>query len=783
MDKWLSGLIWALILVHGLGSLPALMHAEEGTSRRTYFSLFMAILGGLLAAGIATGFWLQPMKTDQSVDLLQNMIRSVPAEILDDPDTAINEYEFFLHPTFYADHLAAFFLALTGLFAVGLSTYSAGWLKEVGDRQRIAAIFNIFVLCTELAILANNVYFWLLFLEGMTLSFAYLALYRHNLYLETADSAIGAAPSPGEWEASKTAFKAYLIFSHVGIMFLAAGLVILGTTVHCFDFSAFRSLNEIDLKIGNIVFLLSLAGLGIKAGMTPAHVWVPLVHPYSPTSIHAMMSGVALKVAGIYGMYRIFFEFLQPVQWWWGFLILLLGGLTAVVGVFYALAGVDLKKALASHSVENIGIILVGLGLALIYTGLADQAESPQQRINFSSLAGLALIASLYHLLNHSIFKGLLFLCTGAIESLTGTVALERLGGLARRYRWTAAAFLVGCVSIAGFPPFNGFISEWLTLQAIFAGVAVITTPYRFPLLIGLVLALVMLGAAFGLTALAFVKIAGEVLLGSPRSKQVAAGAKPKDVPWHMRGVMLVAATLCLLLGLLPGVVAPRLGRIAEDLGLERSFVKRQLIGLEVGGAPEIVGQEQIVVSGDQPYQARVSARFLGLLAIVVIGPVVWGIWQEKRIHQQKAAGEAGMFALQAQEGPAWTCGSPAALEHMQPTGSALYALIWQPFATESETLATRMTEQQEKPLPGAVFDEDVELDPSRLELSEKHYVREVFLWVILRAVRTLQRLAQTFGDWFQPGDIRRYLTYIFITFILALAWLFIWLQQPPKGF
>ena len=234
-----------------------------------------------------------------------------------------------------------------------------------------------------------------------------------------------------------------------------------------------------------------------------------------------------IKVA-LYGMIRIFFQFFVAPPWWWGFTVLLIAAFTALIGVRNALYGRNLKDSLADHSVENIGIILASIGMALLF------ASYPKST-TIHSLTGMALVAGLYHLLNHTVFKGLLYLCTGAIDHLTqGIVELKRLGGLIHCYPWTSACFLVGSVAIAGFPPFNGFISEWLTLQTMIAGANLLSRDWL--LLTDIVLSMLFLTSAFALTAFAFVKIAGEVLLGKPRDEVIYSTFAKKDVPWKMRG-------------------------------------------------------------------------------------------------------------------------------------------------------------------------------------------------------------------------------------------------------
>jgi hydrogenase-4 component B len=349
----------------------------------------------------------------------------------------------------------------------------------------------------------------------------------------------------------------------------------------------------------------------------------------------------------------------------------------------------------------------------------------------------LALVASLYHVLNHAVFKGLLYLCTGAIENRTGTVEYDKLDGLMKLYPWTGATFLVGAVSIAGFPPFNGFVSEWLTLQSLFAGIDLFITQQSLPLLIGLLFVVFLLGSAFGLTALAFVKILGEVFMGPPRRPDIIAKSQKGDVPWKMRSVLIALATLCLLLGLFPSVTVGYLGEIAGDLGLRRDSFNTAIISGVSLSVPE---------SGEATYTTRLSELvlvFIGLILLLSIGGALWRRRKMRRRHSLT--------------GPVWTCGSPYDPERMQFTGSVLASLVWG-FVGQRPARGER----------GISRAEGMHL-PYRMPLTAAIYVSEFFLqsydWFLDRLLNT----SQAIGAWFQNGDIRRYLWFIFGTFAVVL--------------
>jgi formate hydrogenlyase subunit 3/multisubunit Na+/H+ antiporter MnhD subunit len=611
----------------------------------------------------------------------------------------------------YADRLSALFLILTGGLSLAATLHMSACLENARDCNRISAAYNLFILSIVLTLLANNVYFFLFSLECITVTYAYLVLYRHNRMIDRAEV------SEESVDAAKTAFKSYLIFEHVACMLLMVALVLISiqsTGLASFDFDTFRlaahQVDPIDKTTSSLIFLLALGGFGIKAGMFPTHIWVPLVHPFSPTSIHAMMSGIVLEAAGLYGMYRFFFEFTKSGEVWWGLLVLLLAGASALVGVFYATIGKDLKTALASHSVEHIGIILAGIGLAMIYRWAADlvspsstlaktAALVPYQSVltavssSFRMAEVLALIASLYHLVNHSIFKSLLFFATGAIENRTGTTSLDRLGGLIKRYPWTAATFLVGAVSIAGMPPFNGFVSEWLIMQTLFSGMNLFLPEIksRMFILVVLVITLLCLALAFGITALAFVKIAGEVLLGMPRDSEVARRSRPGEVSWRIRGVLAALASLCLLMGLLPGYTAGGLSYIVGDFITVRTeeLMKFEGPGLSIKMPVfkvKLVDDQKLIVANGS-YQTRLSGRFLWGLTLIFAFPFVayFGLRLLKRSEIPRL-----------RRSPPWTGGGPYQPENMQYTGSAFSAQVWMAFEDDKIGAFFKREKQEE---------------------------------------------------------------------------------------
>ncbi len=625
----------------------------------------------------------------------------------------------------YIDRLAAFFLLLIGGLSLGIAIYSFVYLREKVDRALIAGLYNLFVLCGILFVVANNVFFFVL-LECTTLTFGALVLHKHH-------------EQPNNLE-HQQAVKTYLIANHTGGVFVLAALLILALFHHpmTFDMNVFRHIPNTSSPIAdNLVFLLAFIGFGIKAGIVPFHIWVSIAHPSSPTNTHAMSLGIMIKIA-LYGMIRVFFQFFSAPPWWWGFTVLLVAALTALIGVRNAIYGRTLKDSLADHTVENIGIILAGIGLALLF------ASYPKSSVLYS-LTGLALVAGLYHLLNHTVFKGLLYLCTGAIDHLTnGVVELKRLGGLIHRFRWTSACFLIGSVAIAGFPPFNGFISEWLILQTLIAGMnLLIKPPQNWLLLAGLVMSIMLLAGAFALTALAFVKIAGEVFLGKPRDETVLGTFTKKDVPWRMRGVLIILAVLCLVLGLFPWLVIMVLGMIVSDLGFP--LVAASAFS-SLGGITINAGQ----------YSAQLQPAFLftmfGLLSFVFLLAV--------RTRWSKASRAV------------WTGGTQYDPSTMQYT-SSVFTFPVRDFLgrTLISVLFTPLIQSLLKKRFGQMptqQSETLEMPPikTRFELAQGRSVAEPFRLAYNWLIKLLQSFARSTGSFFQNGDLRSYLFYIFLFFI-----------------
>src|SRR5437762_13470823 len=331
-------------------------------------------------------------------------------------------------------------------------------------------------------------------------------------------------------ESVRHAAWTYLAATRIGTAFLLVLFVLLGGLAGSSDFDAYRAILLADPGLASVAFVLALIGFGSKAGIVPAHVWLPEAHPVAPSHASALMSGAMIKI-GIYGLVRIL-TLLGTPQPWWGWPLIAIGASSGVLGVLFALAQHDLKRLLAYSSVENIGIVLLGIGLGVL--GLAT---------GIPALAVIGFAAGLLHILNHSIFKGLLFLGAGAVQQGAHSLELETLGGLLKRMPWTGTAFLIGAAAIVGLPPLNGFVSEFLVF---YAGFAAVMDPAASIALAGL-MAIVAMGLIGGLAAACFAKAFGIVFLGSPRT---AKAEKADEAAPAMRAAMAGLAPLCVAVGL-----------------------------------------------------------------------------------------------------------------------------------------------------------------------------------------------------------------------------------------
>ena len=584
------------------------------------------------------------------------------------------------------DPLAAVFLALIGLTTSGVSLYAAGYFRPgEGTAPGLQCLqYHVFLSSMAMVVLADDAFTFMVSWETMALSSYFLVTTQHRV------------------PEIRSAGFLYLLLAHVGAIGLLLCFGVLQGGSWQFTFDAMRAAN-LPPAWASVAFALALFGFGAKAGLVPMHVWLPEAHPAAPSPVSALMSGVMLKTA-VYGFIRVSFDLLSDTQWTWGAAVLAIGALTGLFGAVFAAVQTDMKRLLAYSSIENIGIIFSGLGLALLYRGMG-----------MGALAALALAATLYHCLNHAHFKSLLFLATGSVLHATGQRSLGKLGGLIHQMPWVAGLALVGTLAMAGLPPLNGFVSEWLLLQSY------LFTPTLPHTLVNM---LVPLGAAaFALTlalaAYVLVKFYGVIFLGRSREPALA---KAHDAGWLERLGMGWLAAICIALGLFPVVVLRLLDRVNQTL-----------LGATLGEHAASWWAITPVAADRASYSPLVFA------AGIVISIVMTFLLVRRLYHGR------------IRRGPAWDCGFPDQTPRMQDTAEGFgqpIRHIFGPFFRIQRLL----------PAPSDTAPKYA------LQLGDRWWD-----WLYTPIVRAVETIARWVGL-LQQGRISLYLLYSFLTLLILLA-------------
>jgi hydrogenase-4 component B len=420
------------------------------------------------------------------------------------------------------DPLAGIMISVISMLALTAWIYGFSYFDDYRGKGIGSMCFfmNSFIASMNGVIAVDNVFWFLVFFELMSLTSYFLVV------TEQDDAAI------------KGGFM-YFVMAHMGFFMIMISFLIMASVTGSFEFAAFRA-TRFAPAVASTCFLLAFLGFGFKAGMVPFHSWLPMAHPAAPSNVSALMSGGMIKI-GVFGIVKVAFDLLgaSGSQLWWGIVVLLFGAVSSILGVAYALNEHDIKRLLAYHSVENIGIILLGVGVALVGSAVASPV-----------ITVIGLLAGLFHLINHAMFKGLLFLGAGSVLYSTGTRNMEALGGLRKVMPTTAICFLIGSLAISAIPPLNGFVSEWFTYQGL------ITAAMGGGAVIKLVCAFgaVMLAITGALAVTCFVKAYGVTFLGDARSERARAA---REVPAPMRTAMVLLAVICIALGICAPVVVP----------------------------------------------------------------------------------------------------------------------------------------------------------------------------------------------------------------------------------
>ena len=583
------------------------------------------------------------------------------------------------------DALSGFFLLLLGVAGAGISIFAAGYFRSgQGTAPGLLCLqYHVFLASMALVVLADDAYFFMVAWETMALSSYFLVTAQHRIP-----------------EIRRAGFL-YLLMAHIGALCILLSFGVLQGGRWQFTFDSMRGAPLTPFWAG-AAFLLALIGFGAKAGLVPLHAWLPEAHPAAPSPVSALMSGLMLKTA-VYGLLRITFDLLHVRYWWWGVLVLGVGLFSALFGAIFAAVQTDMKRLLAYSSIENIGIIFTGIGLAILFASCG-----------LSLFAALALTAALIHALNHSLFKSLLFLATGSVLHATNQRSLGKLGGLIRRMPWVATLALVGTLAIAGLPPLNGFVSEWLLLQSFLFTPQI---PHAFlDMLIPLGAALVALTAA--LAAYVMVKFYGVIFLGQHREPSLA---HAHDADWLERIGLAWLALGCVGIGVVPQIALRATGTVTKSL-----------LGAIVNLATPFWWIAPITTK---------QASYSGLVFLVSIVGVLGIAFVMVRV----------LAHGRTRRTVPWDCGYPWQTFRMQDTAEGFGQPIRHMF--------------------GAFFHMKREL-PSPTDAAPHYRVQvedRLWRWIYLPVARGVQRLADWIGL-LQGGRLSVYLLYSFLTLIALLV-------------
>ncbi len=591
------------------------------------------------------------------------------------------------------DALSAFLVGLIALVGAATSVYSI----SSEPRSGVAGFFTDLFLATMLLVVTvNNGFYFLLFWEAMTLASYLLVIWQ-----------------AGNPESVRAGYI-YMLVAHAGAALIMLAFLLFFQKAGSFDFTSYRQV-YLSPGLKNVIFLLAFIGFGAKAGMVPLHFWTPGAYAAAPDHASALMAGVMKKTA-VYGILRVCADLLGAPVWWWGFTVLAFGGLSTLIGAFYALTERDVKRLLAYSSVENVGIILMGAGVGMIGMSI----EQPV-------LALLGFLAALYHMLNHAFFKSLLFLGAGAAIEQTGSRDLNRMGGLARRMPWTALCFLVGAMAVAAIPPFNGFVSEWFTYQAFFNGAQ--SSSFMMRVFSPIFAVLLALAGAFAV--MVYIKAYGGAFSGPARSQ---ASAEAREAPAGMLISMLYLGLGCLALGVGAPWIAPAIANVAAR------FAGGAQMAISNGWQVFPIDTAQAVLS-----PPLVAILLLGLLTVPLLLVAIYGGWRAGRRNRGVEP---------------WACGygyaasmSVAASSFDQPVKISFRPLYW---------LRTLV----DKPF-------QVIAGYARVMVQQILRAEPVVETVVTRPTA---RLVETAGQWIQAlqmGDIRIYCLYIIVTLAILLMVIF----------
>lgn len=600
------------------------------------------------------------------------------------------------------DMLSALFVLVVSVISLTSSLYGIGYMQKYAKTYSLGTFgffYNLFILSLLLVLTANNGLYFLFVWELMSLTSYFLVIFENKI------------------KENINAGLLYLVMTHIGTAFIIVALLLIYNTLGTFDFDSVRQhAGTIPSVIKNIIFISALIGFGTKAGIIPLHIWLPRAHPAAPSHVSSLMSGVMIKTA-IFMLIRLFLDLIPSTQIWWGPTLLIIGAVSSLLGVLYALSEHDIKKLLAYHSVENIGIILMGLGSALTFYSL-----------NLVPLAIIAVAASLYHTINHAVFKSLLFLGAGSVVHQTHTHNMEEYGGLIKKMPYTAFFFLIGALAISAIPPLNGFSSEWLTYQSLFSGLMAQGLMVK----ISFILAIASLVFTGGLAAACFVKAFAITFLAKPRSKEAE---HAKESSLVMQVSMGILSILCLALGIFAGFIISQLTDIAHTLG-----------GLHQANVGMITTSLSAVNIGQGFATINSSSLFIALIGILVL--VAAAVYFKTRHQETRRVG-------------IWDCGAPPLTVRSEITATAFSRSLITIFSGILRPTKHHSVEYSEA-------DDRRYFPLSKTVILGIPNIYEQYFYIPLhQLISTISRQTR----FIQNGNINQYLLYIFITLIGLLIW------------
>lgn len=669
--------IIALVLTTSASLLPLLLKFVKKKAQDAAIILHAIFLGASGLSAVAAGvFNLGTSKTSELLSFTSNFVNN----------------DFFIWQI-RQDNLTSFFLILLGIVVFTIAFYVRSYLKHFQEKQISGVLFftGFFVAGMMSVLLAANIFTFIVGWEVMSLASYFLVAYDQQNH------------------DNKDAAFIYLLMAHISGFLVLSSLGILTKFSGSFSFLSWQHI-LLPTPWSFIFFALAFLGFGMKAGLVPLHVWLPKAHPVAPSHISALMSGVMLKVA-VYGFIRWCFQFILPLNWELGLLVLVFGTISAFLGVLYALMQHDLKKLLAYSSIENVGIIFMGLGLAMIFIVT-----------NHPILGSLSLIAALYHSINHALFKSLLFLGAGSVLQQTKEHDINKMGGLIHKMPQTATLFLLGCISISALPPLNGFVSEWLTFQSMLqigsmpTGLVRILSP----------LSASVLALTGALAAACFVKVFGIIFLSRPRSLNAA---QAKETAFGMRISQSLLVLSCIILGIFPGFFINIINNITTQL---------------LGSGLNLQNSNWLWLIPFNQNASSYSALLI-FVSITVLILLAYFFFRPKKLRKTAI----------------WDCGFGGVTSRMQYTSTAFAMPLRRVFkvffgSTEEISRINNGKNLQTK------------------KLSYHLYVYD-FIWnVFYTPWRSFLSKTSTHISKVQGGNVRVYLMYMFLVLVLLL-WIALW--------